>query len=150
MGAAKIEIPDSVRQETTDCPNDFQCLKDGLCGNQEMCRIDRSYAFGMASILPPYRQVSASPYCVSFGRGRFCTCPVRSYLYNHGISKRLDAETSAHESIEVRHCPFCETPMERIARTNFMRYLRGSKNYECPNCRRKYLRFFGLYFRHGR
>jgi len=81
----KIEIPDSVRQQTTNCPHDFGCLADGRCGNRELCKAEYSYGGNVLRILTD--SSTFCPYYVAFGFGQMCTCPVRDYLHSKGHSR---------------------------------------------------------------
>ena len=73
-----IELPDSVRENTTKCEHEFGCLATGRCGTREMCKVTGS--FGPDVLLLATREQSSCEYRVSFGEGQLCTCPVRKYL----------------------------------------------------------------------
>ena len=49
--------------------------------------------------------------------------------------------TLADSRGDTPKCPVCNEPMERIARTIWMRVLVSSKRYYCRHCRESYLQF---------
>ncbi len=77
----KVEIPDSVRRQVTQCPHDFSCLETGRCGDREMCKVAHSYGDNVM-LLASKEQVRCT-YRVAFGRSQLCVCPVRDYLHTH-------------------------------------------------------------------
>ncbi len=78
----KVEIPDSVRQQTTRCPHGLECLENGRCGDREICKVAYSYRENVLRLTSSDQFVC--PYRMSFGYGQFCTCPVRDYLDTKG------------------------------------------------------------------
>ena len=74
-----IEVPDSVRQETTSCPHAFACLATGRCGDREMCKVDHAYGEQVLRLASDV-QLSCA-YRVAFGYVQLCTCPIRDYLH---------------------------------------------------------------------
>lgn len=74
-----IEVPDSVRRETTLCPHDFSCIRTGRCGDREICKVDYSYGGNVLRLACDNQ--SSCPYHVAFGYSKLCTCPVRDYLH---------------------------------------------------------------------
>jgi len=77
-------IPDEIRQQTAKCAHDFGCLSTGRCGNGEMCAVAGSFGPNVLQ-LAKNDQLSCA-YCISFGSGQLCTCPVRCHLHSIGHS----------------------------------------------------------------
>ena len=75
----KVEIPDSVRRQVTQCPHDFSYIETGRCGEREMCKVAYSYG-GNVMLLVSKEQVHCA-YRVAFGHSQLCLCPVREYLH---------------------------------------------------------------------
>jgi hypothetical protein len=49
-----------------------------------------------------------------------------------------------------RDCPKCDKTLKRILRKPWMRYIPGSKRYECKRCRAIYLLIFNRWLlKHG-
>jgi len=77
-----IDIPDSVRQQTTKCPYDFGCLGTGHCGDVKICEVAYSYGGNVLSLVS--NKQPRCPYHLDFGHGKLCTCPTRTYLHTKG------------------------------------------------------------------
>jgi len=82
----KVELPDDIKQKTTKCEHDFECLATGRCGSRKMCRVVGFFGPHVLQ-LATHRPVSCA-YRVSFGDGQLCTCPVHCYLHfvGHGYA----------------------------------------------------------------
>ncbi len=71
----KYEVPDSVIEETTKCPQDFKCLSTGICGDCEVTSVDGKNILFLES-----NKTKQCPYNLSFGDGTVCTCPTNYAL----------------------------------------------------------------------
>ena len=76
-----MEVTEEQRQEiekiagTIDCPKDFGCYKSG---SKKLCK---ARDFGMERYLYCLEdEPQDCNFSLSFGRGYFCTCPVRIYI----------------------------------------------------------------------
>ena len=49
----RIEVPDSVRRDATNCPHYFGCLATGSCGDREICKVAYAHMAGACFALPP-------------------------------------------------------------------------------------------------
>ena len=79
-----IEIPNEIREQTAKCAHDFGCLSTGRCGNGEMCAVVGS--FGPNVLQLAKNDQPSCAYCISFGSGQLCTCPVHCYVHSIGHS----------------------------------------------------------------
>ena len=58
----------------------------------------------------------------------------------------MTADTPVDELKDAPLCADCQEPIQRIARTRFMRALVGSKHYLCRYFRQRYLSLLGFVF----
>lgn len=79
-----IEVPDTVKQETTRCRHNFACLNAEGCRDHGKCKIDYSGGKNVL-ILAVSEEYFSGPYSLSFGDRQLCACPVRYYLYKTGF-----------------------------------------------------------------
>lgn len=73
-----IDVPDSIKAQTTSCPDDFGRLTTGRCGDRSICAVD--YAYGENVLRLSSAEQPSCPYHVAFEYSQLCTCPVRAYL----------------------------------------------------------------------
>ena len=69
-------INPKILENTTDCPQDFACLKPGIA---EVCEVD--YVNGEFVSFLTTNEMAACPYRVEFGAKQVCSCPTRYQLY---------------------------------------------------------------------
>ena len=72
-------VPDAVRQATTQCRFDFSCLSSDRCGAILMCPIDRIVGDSFAFLAK--QELVFCSYCLSFGGRPICMCPTRLALH---------------------------------------------------------------------
>jgi len=75
-----VALPETIKQKTTKCENDFGCLLTGRCGNRQMCKVTN--AIGPNVLQLATCEQSSCPYRVSFGYCELCVCPVRIYIHS--------------------------------------------------------------------
>ena len=70
-----IQIPESVREETQECPYDFACLSTG----QGKCKVD--YADGKNVLFLTPKEIISCPYQILFGKEPMCMCPTHFAIH---------------------------------------------------------------------
>jgi len=69
------EVSDKSIMNTQKCSHDFSCLKNGKCGNRELCKVAEQDGENVL-FLVSNKQIKCN-YNLSFGFSHICTCPVR-------------------------------------------------------------------------
>ena len=75
----KLEVPDSVLEETTKCPHNFACLSSGQCGDLDKCKVEE--ADGKNMLFLASKEYMSCPYRIHFGYGLLCRCPTHFAIY---------------------------------------------------------------------
>lgn len=76
-----ITISEEILKKATKCDKDCRCLSSG---GKDVCKV-------ISSVGPEVKFIDCTgkescPYCLPFGNGFMCTCPVRLELHNkYGI-----------------------------------------------------------------
>ena len=79
-----MEVPESVKRETTKCQQGLGCLDTGYCGHGKECEV--KFVFGPNALGLKFIGSSSCQYRESFGVLPLCTCPVRYFLYTNNPS----------------------------------------------------------------
>jgi len=75
----KYQISDETISRTTECPHNFQCLRNGF---QNMCSIDRR--LGDNGLMIKEKMINTyCPYMMPFGEAYICNCPTRIDLFEN-------------------------------------------------------------------
>jgi len=72
-----IKISDDTLKKTTKCNKDFACLSSKTC---DVCKV--THSLGPEVKFIDCKEQRVCPYCLPFGDGFMCTCPVRLELHN--------------------------------------------------------------------
>lgn len=94
----KHEIAIDQLAADMDCPKDFQCRKTNF---QNLC--DARISMGGTLVDCSHAQCSLDnnggcPFRVNYGRGLFCTCPIRIYVARVWDSRPYADQQSSHEN----------------------------------------------------
>jgi hypothetical protein len=55
-----MEVPESVKRETTKCQQEFGCLDTGYCGHDKQCEVE--FAFGRHALGLKFKGPFSCPY----------------------------------------------------------------------------------------
>lgn len=75
-GIMGFEIAEEIRNQTTRCPFDFECLE---AGETQVCPVDQ-YLKGNGLFLRQNKRVHC-PYLMTFGQKYICNCPTHVDLH---------------------------------------------------------------------
>jgi hypothetical protein len=73
----EIHVSDAARAATTQCKNDFCCLKGKI---ENLCPVENCIGGEVHFI--KCQKTGGCSYCCSFGYEHFCACPVRKEIFN--------------------------------------------------------------------
>ena len=79
----KFQISEEIKNKTTECPSDFQCLKDN---EKPMCTVDTpmckgDYVFEKSGLFIKPNTKNGCPYRMPYRTSSLCLCPVRLEIY---------------------------------------------------------------------
>ncbi len=83
-----MNVPETVLHQTTECRNDFACLKNIQCKKPFMCEVD--YAVGENVLFLVDEKTEYCPYRLSFAGRQVCTCPTYFAIYKNKQLRQFD------------------------------------------------------------
>jgi hypothetical protein len=90
----KFNIPEKVLKETTNCQNEFACLKYSnpeYLDDHKMC--EPKYADGKNVLFLKTKESAVCPYRVSLAFSQVCTCPTHFEINKqYGLSPKSNGE----------------------------------------------------------
>ena len=74
-----FDVSAAILKQTTKCSHNFSCLKNGQCGDSQMCDVETAYGDNVLCVRAA--DWLQCPYHLDFGGARYCVCPVRCAIH---------------------------------------------------------------------